>query len=656
MMYSELREVFGKRLISNGSLIKFGLFLPLILASTVLPQETDIFPVPDSYRIEGIPPIRKSEVKNLFYDPSAIKSNLIWDIDRKNKRLLVTDETNNVYLLDSPLSKPVKLFDKIIPNSIKVRADGSSFAFNSDHEDQDNYQLYLYSFKNKSINKLVTLTGKDESIDSFNWDKKGDSLFYTRIDYDQKTSKVCRFDFLKEKCFAVDLKGIWYVMDSDGARVLLKYWKASGNQQLFVFDINSGKLTAIEEQGNARKSFLTTDRMFWTSEGNENCTSEPCVLSRGLSNSDINQLKLPKDLININDMKISPKGNNILFHGTVNGMDYLRIFQLKNNQLGEEIPQFITGSYVIWNTRWFSDNEVVYTLENNGKPASIESFKMDSRKTTFWTEGRLPPQLKNKVKPPEVIKWKSFDGMEISGYIVGPKSVRKKSPVLIYVHGGPQIVDKPIFNLQDINLASNLGLNIIHTNIRGSSGFGKEFMDADNKERRADAVKDIRTLLDWIEKQPGLDATQIYLKGESYGGFIVLSTALQEPNRIKGVVAEYPLVSVSGLLFQNSTDEFVKNEYGDPADINLISMLDGLSPLNNSDKWNNIPLFMTRGKLDTRNPEKDVIELKNQLQQKGSEVWFIFSTDAGHGFGGEYVNAALFQFLKKQINKEYKEK
>ena len=106
---------------------------------------------------------------------------------------------------------------------------------------------------------------------------------------------------------------------------------------------------------------------------------------------------------------------------------------------------------------------------------------------------------------------------------------KEKSPVLIFVHGGPQVLDRPVFNSQDIRLASNLGLTIIHTNIRGSNGFGKEFMDADNREKRGDAVKDIQSLLDWVQKQPDLDANRIYLRGESYGGFIVLSTALQEP-------------------------------------------------------------------------------------------------------------------------------
>src|SRR5262245_28416212 len=96
---------------------------------TAFPQTTDIFPVPETYKTEGIPVIKNSVVEPLFYDPSATRSNLIWDADRKNRRLLVTDEKNNIYQLDSPLAQPVKLIEKIIPQTVKINPSGESFAY-----------------------------------------------------------------------------------------------------------------------------------------------------------------------------------------------------------------------------------------------------------------------------------------------------------------------------------------------------------------------------------------------------------------------------------------------------------------------------------------------------------------------------------------------
>ena len=630
-----------------------GLVILIGAVVSVFSQQPDVFEIPKTFNVEGIPAIKNSEIENLFYDPSTIRSNLIWDADKQNRRLLVTDENNSVWLLNTPMAQPVKLFEKIVPQSVKVCPGGESFAYTSDHEDEDNYQLYIFDFKEKTPKKVVVLTGKDESVDSFVWSRKGDLLFYVRADYDTKKTKLCQNDLQAEKCFQTSFSGIWEVMDTFENKILLKYWKASSSQQLYLFDTQTDKLTPIDEKGNTRKAFLTGDRVFWTSEGSENCKKEPCILSQDLKNGKVSQLNLPENLLSLNEVKVSPKGNHLLIQDSKDGIDVLRVFRLKKDKITKEIPPFVSGSFVIWNVRWLSDSEIAYTLEDIGKPASIQSFNFDTKKLTDWTKERLPAQLTDKIKSPEVIRWKSFDQKEITGYVVRPKAaVTKKSPVLIYVHGGPQILDKPLFNTMDIRLAANLGMTTIHTNIRGSSGFGKDFMDADNKEKRGDAVKDVQTLLDWIAKQPDLDSNQIYLRGVSYGGFVVLSTALQEPSRIKGVIAEYPLVSVRCYLAQSWIDEFARNEYGDPKDEDLMKRLDRLTPLNNTDRWNNIPLFITRGKLDARTSEKDVIDLKNQLQNKKSEVWFVYSTDGGHGFGGKYVTAAMYQFLKKQINKE----
>lgn len=624
-------------------------FLPSLPA---LSQSTDLFPVPESYQIEGIPRIKKSEVEHLFFEPGTIRSNLIWDADRKNRRLLITDLTNNIYLLSSPLAQPEKLIEKVVPNSVKMRPDGQAFAYTSDFEDEDNFQLFLYDFDKKTSTKLVPLRGKDESIDYFIWSRAGDALLYIRADYDLKKSTLCSYDFQEERCFPTELKGVWEVMDADADKVLLKYWKASTAQHLYLLDQKTAQLAPVDEKSNSRRAFLAGGNLFWTADGNDLCEKDPCILSMNLKSKKIAQLKLPEDLVSVNDAKVSGDGKRLLITGSRDGLDYLRIFQLRNNKATTEYSPFLPNAYVVWHTRWMSNNEVVYTIENIGKPASIQSFNIDTKRFTDWTKEKLPPSLENKVSAPEVIRWKSFDQREISGYIIRPKSSPKKSPVLIDIHGGPQILDRPLFNSQDIRLASNLGMTIIHTNIRGSSGFGKEFMDADNKEKRADAVKDIRALLDWIGKQPDLDAERVFLRGGSYGGFIALSTALQEPKRIRGVIAEYPLVSIRGMLSQSWVDEFAKNEYGDPTDEKLMASLDELSPLNNSDRWNDIPLLLTRGKLDSRNPEKNVFDLKNQLKARGADVWFIYSTTDGHGVSGRYVFAAIYKFLKTKINKE----
>ena len=201
------------------------------------------FPIPTESKEFHRSKIPKSSI--YFTIRPSIRSNLIWDADRKNRRMLVTDDTNNVYLLNSPLSPPVKLMDRIIPYSVKMNPKGGSFAYTSDHENQDNYQLYLYDFTTKTPEKLINLTGKDESIDSFVWSESGDSIYFIKMDYEVKMSKLCRYDFQVEKCYATALKGAWDVMQDGGSKLLLKYFKSSGSQLIYLYDFVNNNLIPV---------------------------------------------------------------------------------------------------------------------------------------------------------------------------------------------------------------------------------------------------------------------------------------------------------------------------------------------------------------------------------------------------------------------------
>ena len=637
-----------KNLSAHNLIYYFALLIPVLGSVSIFAQSTsDDFPIPANMKVEGIPPIKKDEVEKLFFDPSQIRNNLIWDAERSSWSILLTDEKSFIYRVASPMAKPEVIVDNRVPNTVRGNPTNDTFAFTDDKADEDNYELYLWT--GKEIKKLSSFSGKDESVESFIWSRDGKSIYYTQVDFDAKTTKLCRHDLVSISCFLTDLKGIWNVLDSDQDKMLLKYWKASSNQSLYVYDNTNKKTIPIEEKGNSNKGFFAQGRVFWLSEGSDECGRVRCLLSLDIKTDRKKRISLPERTANLQDVKVSPDGKSFLIQEAKDGIDTLKIAKLKHDRLVDLASSFVHGPFVIWGTRWLSNQEVVYTIENVGKPASVESFDFAKKKHTSWTKERVPPQIENAVHPPEVIKWKSFDSKTISGYVIKPKAEQGKSPVVIYIHGGPQIIDRPTFNTSDIRLAAYLGITTIHTNIRGSSGFGIEYMDADNGAKRGDAVKDIRTLIDWIEKQPELDASRIYIRGESYGGLIALATALQEPRRIKAVIAEYPLVSVRGHLSQSFIDEFSINEYGDPKDEKLMKRLDELSPLNNTEKWNKTPLFLTRGKLDQRVPERDVLGLKDQIKNTGAEVWFIYANEAGHGVGGRYVTAAMYEFLKKQI-------
>ena len=633
----------------NNLLATTAIIFSLLITSDA--QQSEEFPVPASFKTEGVPRIKNDDVKHLFFEPSAIKGNLIWDVDRTSRRLFVTDAKTAIYSLDVPQGKPELRIDGRVPSTLRVSPTSSLVAFNNDKDDADNFTLFLWDGKSEP-KKLSTFFGKDDSVDSFVWNRDGKSIFFTLNDYETKTTRLCQTDLKASDCFSIDLKGLWNVLDVDRGNVLLKYWKSSSNQHIFNYSLADKKLTTLSDLGNSTKAFFVAGRALILNENSRECGGNLCLLSIDPHSGNKTQIGLENIRGHLGDIKPSPDGKLLLVQEAVEGIDSLWVGKIKENRVVPAVSNFLGGSYVVWNTRWLSNSEVVFTIETIGMPALVRSFDIKSKKTIPWTKPQIPQALTATVKSPETIRWKSFDNKEISGYIVKPAKILAKSPVLIFIHGGPQVIDRPTFNPVDLRFATFLGMSVIHTNIRGSRGFGNEFMDADNGGKREDAVRDISGLLDWIAKQPDLDADSVFVRGESYGGFIALATGLRESSRLRGVIAEYPLVSIRNYLGQSWIDEFAVNEYGDPKDESLMKKLDELSPLNNASRWKGTPLFLTRGKLDSRVPEGDVLGLKSQLREAGTDVWFVYANEAGHGVGGRFVTAAMYEFLKTYLRRK----
>lgn len=652
-MTNSLIDLLIEALSARGVRVALLAGLLLLFGVSFARAQEEFMPVPKEFTTEGVPAIAKADVAGLLFDPKSVRNNLLWDADTSRRRLLVTDVTNGAYLLEKPMNAPRLTAEKVIPAMAKFRPGHDEYAYLSDIRDEDNQELYLHDLKTGTARLLVGVTAKEETINAFVWDGAGRELYYVRVDYEKNASRLCRHDLTAENCFGIELKGNWEVLAYESDKVLLKFWNSSSNQQLFAFDVRSGKNDPIEVEGNNRRAGLSGGRVYWANEGGPRCPGNPCVLFRNLVGSAAEIERLPIEVTSIQDLKLSPTGKYVSVLEIRDGLDSLHVYGLKGGRVFKEMRPFVGSNFVVWHSRWLGTDEIAYTVEHVGKPASIRSFNFKSGKTTAWTTDGLPSNLAGKVAPPQPIRWKSFDGREISGFVLRPASAAAGPlPVVVFVHGGPQILDRPTFSPNELALISNLGVAVIHTNIRGSSGMGREFMDADNQEKRGAAVDDVRSLLDWIATQKDLDAKRVALRGQSYGGFVVLAAGMAEPDKVCGILAEYPLVSIRGLVNMSWAGASLYAEYGDPKDEGLMKKLDALSPLNNASRWNsNIPVFLTRGKRDERNPEKDIIDLKNQLKDKGADVWFLYSSEAGHGVGGDYVDAALFSFLKKHLLK-----
>ena len=193
-----------------------------------------------------------------------------------------------------------------------------------------------------------------------------------------------------------------------------------------------------------------------------------------------------------------------------------------------------------------------------------------------------------------------------------------------------------------------------YPNVRGSSGYGKSYLKLDNGFLREDPVKDIGALLDWIAKQPDLDASRVAVAGGSYGGYMSLATMTHYSDRLK---AGIDLVGISNFAsFLKNTQGYRRDlrraEYGDERDPKMREFLDKISPLTSAAKIK-VPILVVAGQNDPRVPVTRVRAGRRRgSQERGAASGTSVGKNEGHGFAKK-KNVDYLQFVQALFLKKY---
>lgn len=274
----------------------------------------------------------------------------------------------------------------------------------------------------------------------------------------------------------------------------------------------------------------------------------------------------------------------------------------------------------------------------------IRILDIDKLKWTSWTD---EPQ-ERKTAPTRLFHYPSFDGLEIPCFYF-PATVAK-APVLIDFHGGPEEQARPVLsNLQ--RYWRDRGMAILTPNVRGSSGYGKHYMALDDGYLREDAVRDAGALLDWIERQPELDASRVAVIGGSYGGYMVTASLAHYADRLRAGIEMMGICDFVTYLEQTSPyrQDSRRAEFGDERDPEMRAFLERISPLRMADRMRK-PLFVLQGLNDPRVPVSQAEQIVASLRERGIEVWYMLARNEGHGLtrraNADYFCAAATLFLE----------
>ena len=317
-------------------------------------------------------------------------------------------------------------------------------------------------------------------------------------------------------------------------------------------------------------------------------------------------------------------------------------------------PALLPG--VVSGLHWREDSaEIAFTVSSARSPGDAFSYDLNANKVIRWTNGNGPRVNTSAFVEPKTIRWKSFDGREITGlHYPPPAKFEGKRPVIIAIHGGPEGQATASFIGRGNYWLDELGIALIYPNVRGSSGFGKTFLKLDNGRLREDSVKDIGALLDWIKEQPDLDAGKVIVTGGSYGGYMTLAVAARYSGRIAGAMET---VGISNFVtFLERTESYRRDlrrvEYGDERDPSMRAFLQEISPLTHADAMRK-PMLVAQGRNDPRVPWTESEQIVATLKKTGTPVWYILAGDEGHGFAkkanADFLFSASVEFVRLVI-------
>lgn len=296
------------------------------------------------------------------------------------------------------------------------------------------------------------------------------------------------------------------------------------------------------------------------------------------------------------------------------------------------------------------ENQWLLTAYSDTDPGATYLYNRKTKNLTFQYRPRPNIPL-NALAPMKPIVYISSDGLEIPAYLVLPKGVKAKNlPVVILPHGGPWGRDNWGYNTYAQFLA-NRGYAVLLPNFRASTGYGKKFLDAGNKEWGQKMQDDITWGAKYLIKEGIADPKHMGIMGGSYGGYATLAGVTFTPDLYAAAVS---IVGPSNLItLLNSIPAYwepVRKLFylrmGDPTTEEGKAQLMKQSPLTHADKIKT-PLMIVQGANDPRVNKAESEQIVTALRQRNFPVQYILAPDEGHGFARPVNNMAMLAAAEK---------
>jgi dipeptidyl aminopeptidase/acylaminoacyl peptidase len=428
--------------------------------------------------------------------------------------------------------------------------------------------------------------------------------------------------------------GAFYAIDYHDGKILLYRSISFSETQLAMYDIATEKVTDLTGLTQINNAVFTGDGrvlLLTSAESTEREFMKYCLID----------LDKPKEYEVVYDPRMDSDGMTynretgvVIAVLNKDGYSTLKGFDLDGNDIA--VPKTDIGVISEYAASAITSNDYddyVFSFTSPTTPPTAFYFKLGENK----------PQQIGKVSTfgfdfsnidVEVIRYESEDGTMVPSLIYKPANIARdgSNPAIIQYHGGPPSQSRPYFQ-RNIAFALSQGFIVMFPNVRGSTGYGPAWEEADNREGRFAALKDAEGAIDYLIDEGFSSPNKIAIWGGSYGGYTVNWLAGHASDKIACVVSQIAVSDFEHNLEYTGVQTFIEGyekEYGERGSDLLIE----LSPIYYA-KDVDVPIFFKTGFYDPRVPPSDSRRFASILKKLGKDVLLYEEMEAGHGGSGK---------------------
>ena len=525
--------------------------------------------------------------------------------------------------------------------------------YSADKGGNENSHIYLI----REGNSIDLTPGENTKASYLGWTKDELGMYVISNSRDPRFFDLYKIDILtlnSEMVFKNDSGYILNSISNNDNYLVLSLNLSRSEQKLFLYDVRSNQQVEISDKAanfSGQNFDKNDENYFYTT----NYDSEfYYLMSYNLKNGERNTVYKTNW-----DVTFSYLSKNNSYRVTAVNEDAQNKLTIKNMSDQSDL-NLIGFENMNINSVDFSEDEKLLRVSagSPNSPGEIYTYELSTNKLN-----KITSNLNSNVNPEdlvnaEVIRYESFDGLEIPAILYKPHIASKKNkvPALVWVHGGPGGQSRVGYRAL-IQYLVNHGYAILAVNNRGSSGYGKTFYALDDQNHGEDDLQDCVWGKKWLQDQDYINPDKIGIIGGSYGGFMTMAAMTFEPEEFKVGVNIYGVTNWIRTLrsipaYWESTRESLYKEMGNPYTEDSLRLYN-ISPLFHAKNIQN-PVMVLQGANDPRVLQIESDEMVQEARDAGAYVEYVLFEDAGHGFikkeqqieGNEKILTFLENYLK----------